>query len=61
MNESAFTADSARIVNPPLLTFEQVAELLNLGRTKTYELINGNRIKSVKLGRRPRSPSTPRN
>ena len=38
--------------NPLLLTINQVADLLNLGRTKTYELVMSNRIKSVKLGRR---------
>ena len=38
--------------NPLLLTINQVAGLLNLGRTKTYELVMSNRIKSVKLGRR---------
>ena len=38
--------------SPLLLTITQVSELLNLGRTKTYELVMGGRIKSVKLGRK---------
>ena len=46
------TMAAAPMGNPLLLTISQVASLLNLGRTTTYELIMSNRIKSVKLGRR---------
>lgn len=35
-----------------LLTVEQCAELLGLGRTTTYQLVLGGRIGSVKVGRR---------
>lgn len=52
MIEDVFAVNSAHTGNPLLLTISQVADLLNLGRTKTYELVMSNRIKSVKLGRR---------
>jgi excisionase family DNA binding protein len=52
MIEESFVVNSAQTSNPLLLTISQVADLLNLGRTKTYELVMSNRIKSVKLGRR---------
>jgi excisionase family DNA binding protein len=35
-----------------LLTFEESAILLRLGRTQTYELIMCGKIQSVKIGRR---------
>lgn len=38
--------------NPLLLTINQVASLLNLGRTKTYELVRSGKIKSFKIGSR---------
>jgi len=38
---------------PPLLiTVEEAASLLRLGRTSTYQLVMGGQIASVKLGRR---------
>lgn len=52
MIEDEFAVNLAKTGNPLLLTISQVADLLNLGRTKTYELVMSNRIKSVKLGRR---------
>jgi len=58
MTDNTFNVSPSQFGNPLLLTIAQVAELLNLGRTKTYELVMSNRIKSVKLGRRrliPRS------
>ena len=38
--------------NPLLLTINQVAAMLNLGRTKTYEIVRSGKIKSVKVGSR---------
>jgi len=38
--------------NPLLLTINQVAGLLNLGRTKTYEIVRSGKIKSLKVGSR---------
>jgi excisionase family DNA binding protein len=38
--------------NPLLLTINQVAALLNLGRTKTYEIVRSGKIKSMKVGSR---------
>jgi len=38
--------------NPLLLTINQVAALLNLGRTKTYEIVRSGKIKSLKVGSR---------
>lgn len=35
-----------------LLTIEEVAELLRLGRTRTYQLVMSGRIPSVTIGRR---------
>jgi excisionase family DNA binding protein len=35
----------------------QVAEILNLGRSKTYELIATGQIKSIRIGRAIRIPA----
>jgi excisionase family DNA binding protein len=35
-----------------LLSVEETAELLRLGRTRTYELVKTRKIQSVKVGRR---------
>ena len=35
-----------------LLSVEEAAELLRLGRTRTYELVMTRKIQSVKVGRR---------
>jgi excisionase family DNA binding protein len=35
-----------------LLTVEEAAEMLRIGRTRTYELVMSGRITSVKIGRR---------
>jgi excisionase family DNA binding protein len=37
---------------PLLMTVEEAAELLRLGRTRMYELVMSGRIVSVKVGRR---------
>jgi len=37
---------------PLLLTVEEAAILLRLGRTRTYELVMAGSIRSVKVGRR---------
>ena len=39
-------------VTPLLLTVEQTAIMLGLGRTTTYELVMRGQIQSVKIGRR---------
>lgn len=39
-------------MSPLLLTINQVALLLGLGRTSTYELVMSKKIVSVKMGRR---------
>lgn len=52
MIEKVTTPSVAIAYGPLLLTITEVSALLNLGRTKTYELIMGGRIKSVKLGRK---------
>ena len=36
---------------PILLTVEQVCRIINLGRSKTYELIAANLIPSISIGR----------
>lgn len=35
-----------------LLTISETAEVLNIGRTKTYELVAGGRLCSVRIGSR---------
>lgn len=46
-------------MNEPLLyTVPQVTEMLNIGRTATYDLIRTGRLKSVKIGALRRVPST---
>jgi excisionase family DNA binding protein len=37
---------------PLLLTVEEAASLLRLGRTRVYQLVMGGKIQSVKVGRR---------
>jgi excisionase family DNA binding protein len=42
-----------RVIGPPLLlTVEEAATSLRIGRTRTYQLVMAGRIQSVKLGRR---------
>ncbi len=36
----------------PLLTIEEAAEMLRIGRTNAYGLVMGGQIQSVKIGRR---------
>lgn len=36
---------------PVLLTVEQVCRIINIGRSKTYELIASNLIPSISIGR----------
>ena len=52
MTDNTFNLSPNLAGAPLLLTIAQVAELLNLGRTKTIELLMSNQIKSIKLGRR---------
>jgi excisionase family DNA binding protein len=44
--------DPMSLNSPLLLTINQVAALLNLGRTKTYEIVRSGKIKSLKVGSR---------
>jgi excisionase family DNA binding protein len=44
--------DSALSESPMLLTVEEAARLIRIGRTTTYELVMRGRIQSVKVGRR---------
>jgi len=44
--------DSQGFGSPLLLTINQVAGLLNLGRTKTYEIVRSGKLKSIKVGSR---------
>jgi excisionase family DNA binding protein len=50
----SFDVDGTRdlLVTPLLLTVEQAAVLLGLGRTTTYELVMRSHLQSVKVGRR---------
>lgn len=44
-------------IQPLLLTVPQVAKLLNLGRTKVYELIGAKQLPVVRFGRAVRVSS----
>lgn len=39
-----------------LLTAEEVAEVLNIGRTRVFELIYSGQLRSIKIGRLRRVP-----
>ena len=43
-------------MNPVLLTVEDAAQALALGRTKIYELVESGALRSVKIGRARRIP-----
>lgn len=45
-------------VNPLLLTPEEVAEALHVGRTKVYDLLRTRELSSVKVGGSRRIPAT---
>lgn len=49
---SATDADRTRL----LLTVEEAAEALSLGKTKVYELISAGQIETVQIGRSRRVP-----
>jgi excisionase family DNA binding protein len=44
------------VQQPMLVTVDQVAKMLSIGRTAAWELIRKNQIKSVKIGRTRRVP-----
>ena len=44
-------------MNPVLLTVEDAAQALALGRTKVYELVETGALRSVKIGRCRRIPA----
>ena len=52
MHRDAQMVEAHDIGLPLLLTVEETATLLRLGRTRTYQLVTGGRIPSLKLGRR---------
>ncbi|MDQ3153224.1 MAG: helix-turn-helix domain-containing protein [Actinomycetota bacterium] len=43
-------------MEPQLLTAEEVAEVLGIGRTRVYELLYAGELRSVKIGRLRRVP-----
>jgi excisionase family DNA binding protein len=43
-------------MSPVLLTVEEAAEALALGRTKVYELLDAGALRSIKIGRARRIP-----
>jgi len=52
MNNESREIDPKYFGDPLLLTINQVAGLLNLGRTKTYEIVRSGKIRSLKVGSR---------
>ncbi len=45
-------SSKSQIVYPMLVTVEEAARLLRIGRTTTYELVMSGKLQSVKVGRR---------
>ena len=43
---------SLTFVPPLLLTVEEAAAMLSIGRTGAYQLVMGGQVRSVKIGRR---------
>jgi len=52
MTNETLSTDPISVGGPLLLTINQVAALLNLGRTKTYEIVRSGTLKSYKIGSR---------
>jgi len=52
MSDDSSAVGPQQFAMPLLLTINQVAALLNIGRTKTYEIIRSNKMKSIKVGSR---------
>ena len=50
--------DSGQPTEKWLLRVEEVAELLDVGRTRVYELLRSGELRSVKIGGSRRVPST---
>jgi excisionase family DNA binding protein len=55
---STATLDYPRPLEPQLLSVVAAMTVLNLGRTRLYELINTGRLRSVQEGRRRLIPLT---
>ncbi len=54
-HDSVMTAAAVKAMGGKvLMSVEEVAEMLSLGRTVVYRLIMGNDVRSVKIGRRRR-------
>ena len=49
MTQSAVSSD---LGSPMLISVEEAAHLLRIGRTRCFQLVLAGRIRSVKLGRR---------
>ncbi len=52
MTNEPYGSSAMEFGGPLLLTINQVAALLNLGRTKTYEIVRSGKLKSYKFGSR---------
>ena len=58
MNSVSIEEGSGQRERPLLVTVDEAAELLGIGRTKTYRLIAAGQLRTVQIGRRrlvPRS------
>jgi excisionase family DNA binding protein len=65
MEDTATTSTEVRVPNfsdnlgdgrPLLVTVDEVAEMLNLSRSKTYEMVASGQLPSVRFGRAVRVP-----
>ena len=52
MSDNSYVVGPQQFTMPLLLTINQVAALLNIGRTKTYEIVRSNKMQSIKVGSR---------
>ena len=55
--EAKNQTDSQVPTYPALITIDDAARLLSLGKTSVYELIRSKRLESVKIGKSLRIPS----
>jgi excisionase family DNA binding protein len=58
VEDAAALGSTAMATQPVLVTVDQVALMLSIGRTAAWELVSKGKIKSVKIGRTRRVPVT---
>jgi len=56
VEEAAALRSTTMVTQPVLVTVDQVAKMLSIGRTAAWELVRQGKIKSIKIGRTRRVP-----